>query len=252
MNQRRTEIIYPCARRLITERLAKFRPAGRTGGRGRQRLQAVMDSSLGRYWTLMTGQPEPETIPVPKGIRFRKDERWTAVDEASSPEESGRAVIDMYRLSVQDQIQIRDTLRYPGPDDGMGPVQSPRLEAFAKRICLQFNEIFRHIQREFSATAITFPEGDDLRACRFQLVPAGGGGQVGLEASTRERFEGEIIPEARKAVSMIAPEQGVLRIYREQTLWTVGANRERLWSEASALDIGDHMIRDMFEAKEQG
>ena len=176
------------------------------------------------------------------------------MDKACSPVGLNEAVTALYGISRQDQVQVRDTLRYLDPEDGLGPAGPLHLEAFARRICLQFNEILRHGSRQFAASALTFPPGEDLRACRFDLVETPGEDhrrdqgpiQVRRENSTREQFLGETIPEARETIINLTPERGTLRIYDQTTVWLVAANRERLWCEAQALDVGDRIAQEVF------
>ena len=217
------------------------------------RTAAVLSSHITRYWNWMTAGQDPRDIPVPPSIADPGDTRW---DEAllANHEDRNERIIDLYELSPQDRVQLRDAVRYTIMDRGRHRAATEeQLRAYARRFCLQLNDILRAGRLELRATVFMLPETETLRAMRFDLDDYSGGTHVGWR---RLEHEDQLLrmlpPEARGPAGAIETGNPTLRVYDRTGAWCLKASSERFWSEAQALHDADMVMDDHMGSWQEG
>ena len=228
------------------------------------RAEIIRGSGLERYWCFMTDPAQPPPMPVPRSIMEPGDLGWTGALLEESQEERDEILLRLYSLSLQDRIQVRDTLKYTVLNQGRRTDARPeQLEAYAKRVVLQLGYILTSGAMCLRATVHRLPYPDIIFACRFTTERMESaerareeyqaGPVVKTQPSTMEKLLEALTPEGRAAVDKIGPKRPTLRVYQDAvTFWRIGAKSEYLWSEAQALRDADEVMADHMTAANPG
>ena len=223
------------------------------------RLEAIQWTGLLRYWRFMTNPSMPPPMPVPRSIMEPGDPGWTRLVLEEYVEDRSEILLDLYGLTPQERIQVRDATRYTILNQGQRTdATREQLEAYARRVILQLGEILAAGGNLLRAEIHLVDYPAAFHACRFFLEEAGNpqaaweqcrNAPPGVE--TRRVRNGEEIlsamptPEARRAVEGINEERTDLRVYQEdRSFWRIALKLEYLWSEARALRDADDMMDD--------
>ena len=228
------------------------------------RLEIIRRSRLRHYWSFMTGVTDSAMMPAPRSIMDPGDTRWLKAGTETDRKKQEQVLLELYGMSVQEQIQFRDSMEYTILNGGrQGPTEE-HLRAYARRVCLQINGILNHGGMDLEAEIHQLTPGENITACRFTTVELD-------QAITRERqrspgrkpvreatirmetvsSRAELLemlpPETREAAGAIGDKREALRIYDQQTFWTIAVRIEKRWSEAQALRDADEVIADHME-----
>ena len=250
------------------------------------RLNAVLNSDVVAYAafflssTLGWERPLVEAqdwlkVPLPPSLLSGGDtEKWSAVLElerwlrrhwhpdgaavTAEQQEMDRLVRDLYGLTDQDSVLIRDTLCH-----NMGPLvmgkhkratalhSQPTLQAlheYADRVCRQLDGVLTAGGVYLYAT-IVVAEAADTVACRFTWGPIREGPRVeevpihGIGDVLRSMSES-----VRSTVGDYLHLRRELRVYDLDAIWIMKHAQARLWSQSAALNDADAVLREHMEA----
>ena len=102
------------------------------------RLEAIQWTGLLRYWRFMTNPSMPPPMPVPRSIMEPGDPGWTRLVLEEYVEDRSEILLDLYGLTPQERIQVRDATRYTILNQGQRTdTTREQLEAYARRVILQ-------------------------------------------------------------------------------------------------------------------
>ena len=223
------------------------------------RLEARRESGLARYWRFMTTTPPP--LPVPRSIMEPGDPGWTRLVLEQNAENRDEILLDLYQLSPQDRIQVRDSMRYTILGEGQRRDATPeQMKAYARRVILQLGDILAaggcllraeiHMvdhPQVFHACRFFLEEAPSPEAAREQYRNAAPGVETRRVRNGEEILSAMPTPEARRAVEDLNEGNADtnLRVYQEdRSFWRIALKPERLWSEAWALRDADDVMDD--------
>ena len=221
-------------------------------------MDIIHESSLARYWSFMTDPTETPPLLVPRSIMEPGSPEWTAALLKEHQAGRDEIILNLYGLSPQDRIQVRDTMKYTILNQGRGTEARPeQVEAYARRMILQLGEILATGGYRLSATIHPISCPESILVCRFWMEDMEspqkarddykrGKHTVRTEPlGTKEEFFQMLIPEARLELEKTDPGREVLRVYQdEKNFWRIAARWEYLWSEARALQDADDVMTD--------
>ena len=224
------------------------------------RVEIVHQSDIARYWSFMTDPTEPLPLPVPRSIMEPGSLGWTAALLEEYRERREKIILNLYGLSQQDRIQVRDSMKYTILNQGRRTDARPeQVEAYARRVILQLGSILAAGGYRLTATIHPIPYPELIMACQFTCE------DMGSPQKAREDHEGEptvrtqtlgnkaeliemLIPEARPEVERIFAGEPTLRVYQDpMTFWRIAVKQEYIWSEAQALRDADNVMADHME-----
>ena len=223
------------------------------------RIDIVHQSSLARYWSFMTDDATATPpLPVPRSIMEPGNPEWTAALLEEHQAGRDEIILNIYELSPQDRIQVRDTMKYTILNQGRETEAQPeQVEAYARRMILQLGEILATGGYRLSATIHPIPHPESILACRFWMEEMENPQKarddykskeptVRIEPlGTKEELLQMLIPEARLELEKTDPGREILRVYQdEKNFWRIAARWEYLWSEARALQDADDVMTD--------
>ena len=222
------------------------------------RLEAIQWTGIQNYWRFMTNPSRPPPMPVPRSIMEPGDPGWTRLVLEEYVEDRSKILLDLYDLTPQERIQVRDATRHTILNQGQRTdATRDQMETYARRVILQLGEILAAGGLCLRATIYEIPYPEVIHACRFTTH------DLGSPEKARHEYEGEPLmatrrvvgpeeilsamptPEARRAVEKIDAEKIDIRVYQDETtLWRIAAKFEYLWSEAQALRDADDVMDD--------
>ena len=227
------------------------------------RLEAIRGTGLEQYWTFMTNPGEPPPMPVPRSIMEPGDAGWTQLVTEQRLEDRGTILLNLYELSPQDRIQVRDSLKYTIRKEGRRTDTTwLQMKAYAGRVILQLGDILAAGGYLLRAEIHMIDPPAAFHACRFRMEEAGSPQEAReqyrdqpprVKLGHHRRQEGIIATtmtqEARRAIEEIGTKREAVRIYQEDhSFWRIAANAEHLWSEAQALRDADEVMAEHMEA----
>ena len=224
----------------------------------RPRVDIIHQSSLARYWSFMTDPTETPPLPVPRSIMEPSSPEWT--EALLEEHQAGRdeIILNLYELSTQDRIQVRDTMKYTILNQGRGTEARPeQVEAYARRMVLQLGEILAVGGCRLSATIHPISSPESILACRFHLEDMESPQKARDDykskeptvrtepLGTKKELFQMFIAEDRLELEKADPGREALRVYQdEKNFWIIAARWEYLWSEARALQDADDVMTD--------
>ncbi len=217
-------------------------------------------------------------IPVPASINESSGTKWNRVlalenwlrnnwtlnaigilaDNIKQAEDAlDNEIFSLYELTEQEIILIRDTITYTiDPllqrrtakySLAIGEPTSQELIDYARRICLQLNEILYHGDLQLSATIFNVQKAP-LRACHFTLQKRGNANTINeFQIAGIQDLLGQISEHLRLKITDHLYVQRNLRVYDNETFWIIKPSESRLWNEASALNDADTVVREHME-----
>ena len=222
------------------------------------RVEIIHQSDLAGYWSFMTDPTAPPPLPVPRSIMEPGNPGWTAALLEEYPEGREEIILNLYGLSPQDRIQVRDAVKYIVLKQGRGTEAQPeQVEAYARRMILQLGDILAAGGYRLSATIhpISYPES--ILACRFCLedmespqkarddYERGEPTVITKPPGTKDELIEMLIPETQLELERINTSREPLRVYQDKkNFWRIAARWEHLWSEAQALQDADNVMAD--------
>ena len=244
-----------------------------------RRVNAILNSELTLYWIFMTGADigvgvrnlieatDWFGVPMPLNILDKDVLDWEgvlslegALSQAYSHDadilglqaELDQAVYQLYGLSDQDMVQMRDTVLYTihpflsrSQSTEIDPPSGQLLNNYARRVCTQLNDILRFADNEISATICNFSRDTPLQACRFTSGQATGETSVdSVLLQDSDALLAQISEHLRYDVSDNLFIQRDLRVYDGTSLWIVKPAEDRLWTEAAALRDADLIVAE--------
>ena len=223
------------------------------------RMDIIHESSLARYWSFMTDDATATPpLPVPRSIMEPGRPRWTAALLEEHQARRDEIILNLYGLSPQDRIQVRDTMKYTILNQGRGTEARPeQVEAYARRMVLQLGEILAAGGCRLSATVHPISSPESILACRFHLEDMESPQKARDDykskeptvrtepLGTKKELFQMFIPEDRLELEKADPGREALRVYQdEKNFWIIAARWEYLWSEARALQDADDVMTD--------
>ena len=222
------------------------------------RVDIIHQSSLARYWSFMTDPTETSPLPVPRSIMEPSSPEWTAALLEEHQAGRDEIILNLYELSTQDRIQVRDTIKYTILNQGLGTeARSEQVETYARRVILQLGEILATGGYRLTATIHPISCPESILACRFWMEEMESPQKARDDykskeptvrikpIGTKEEFLQMLIPEARLELEKTGPGRDILRVYQdEKNFWRIAARWEYLWSEARALQDADDVMAD--------
>ena len=222
------------------------------------RMDIIHQSGLARYWSFMTDPTATPPLPVPRSIMEPGRPEWTAALLEEHQAGRDEIILNLYGLSPQDRIQVRDTMKYTILNQGRGTEARPeQVETYARRMILQLGEILAAGGWWLSATIHPIPHPESILACRFHLEDMESPQKARDDyrskeptvrikpLGTKEELFQMLIPEARLELEKTDPGREILRVYQdEKNFWIIAARWEYLWSEARALQDADDVMTD--------
>ena len=209
------------------------------------RMKIIHQSNLSRYWSFMTDPTATPPLPVPRSIMEPSSPEWTAALLEEHQAGRDEIILNLYGLSPQDRIQVRDTMKYTILNQGRGTEARPeQVEAYVRRMILQLGEILAAGGYRLSATIHPISSPESILACRFHLE------DMESPQKARDNYEREkptvrteplgtkeeliqmLIPEAQLELEKTDPSREALRVYQDKkNFWRIAARWEYLWSE---------------------
>ena len=244
-----------------------------------RRVNAILNSELTLYWIFMTGadvgvgvrnlieSTDWFGVPMPLNILDQDNLAWADVlslehalsqthnrdvDILDLQEALDQAVYQLYGLSDQDLVQMRDTVLYTfdpflsrSQSTEIEPPSGQLLNDYARRVCAQLNDILRFAENEISATICNFSRDTPLQACRFTTRPAIGETSVdNILLQDSDALLAQISEHLRYEVADNLFIQRDLRVYDGSSLWIIKPAEDRLWTEAAALRDADLVVAE--------
>lgn len=171
-------------------------------------------------------------------------------------------IFNLYELTDQEIILIKDTITYTIEPfllkkavKSILAIQEPtsqKLIDYAKRVCLQLNDILYHGDLQLTATVFNVQKAP-LRACRFTLRRRSDATMVAeSQIAGIQDLLGQISEHLRSKIADHLYVQRNLRVYDSKTFWIIKPSESRLWSEAAALNDADAIVREHMEQLSNG
>ena len=228
------------------------------------RLAIVHRSILSRYWDFMTQPASAGPVPVPASILYPQHQGWREALASTDQQQTNEMLLEIYQLSTQDRVQLRDALRYTILRQGRAhDATQTHLAAYAARFVLQLGDILAAGGHVLQATTIHIPRPAPVSACRFidtDLHSAQGAREhyQNPPAVTQQRLDHLddllklLLPEARQELQGPGRQHRPLLIYQDNEIYRVAPRQERLWSQAQALHDADKVVADHMNPSEKG
>lgn len=172
-----------------------------------------------------------------------------------------QSVFKLYELSEQEMILIEDTLRYSVDTlldrknhhflPAYAPPSIDDLRCYAKRLCLQINGILKYSNFEIIAKIFKTKYPSSSCVCQFiQRRIEINEDLVTIIEVEKQEFKDVLSEISQNLLTEIADHlyiQRDLRIYEDQKFWIIKSAEKRLWSESSALNDADAIVREHME-----
>lgn len=186
---------------------------------------------------------------------------WNVSSDASrenrinaTEDELNDLIFQVYELSDQEIVLIKDTLSYTINPFLQGMKQRAstmlakpnieQLQNYASRLCAQINGILKHGGLELTATVIS-PRRAELTACRFGWRQVGNAARISV--STVDGIDdvlNQMSIDLRATVTNKLYIRQDLRVYDKEAFWVIKPSQARLWTEAAALNDSDAVLRE--------
>ncbi len=227
------------------------------------RLEILHSSRIQRYWGFMTNAPNPPPLPVPRNIMDPAHEGWLDLIMQEDWDTREEMIMEIYGLSRQDRIQVRDQFQYSVMNRGRRTHATPeQVQAFARRVILQLGDILASGGITLRADIYQTPRTDFLTACHFHMEQHPSPQEAREEYRgepiispsqelTREGLTGMLMPEAAPEIEKIETGNETLRVYWGSAFWRIACKTQYLWSEAQALHEADEIMSDHMEQDRQ-
>ena len=168
----------------------------------------------------------------------------------------------LYGLSDQETVLMADTLRYTVTPFLQGNVHrvttmlerptSEALHGYAARLCHQINGILKQAGMQLDATVI-LGEQLGLNACRFNWRQEGDDSRISvMNAEGVRDVLNQMSIDLRATVADRLYVQQDLRVYDDQAFWVIKPSQARLWTETSALNDADAVLREHMDWPTRG
>ncbi len=239
----------------------------------------LLGDSFGWHFKLIE-QKDWLNVPLPKSILDLEDNRWNEViaienklceswKSASSSEIKGledslfKSVCDLYELTKEERIIVEDMINYTidhflnrkKKKSRLRSIRSPtlkQLEKYANRLCEQLNDL---LALEGKKVIYQLYELED-KSPSLTLVEFRQTSQRAKQADEPKKVKGieealiKLSENVKNEISGGVYAWGHLRVYEGERLYIIKPSEERFWSESSALNDADEIIREHMENRD--
>ena len=254
------------------------------------RLNAIFNSKFALYLAFMLSRElgwfkriiedsDWLKMPLPKSIFDLEDNKWTEViaienklckswKSASSSEIKGleeslfESVCDLYELNEEERIVVEDTIKYTidhflNRKKKKSQLRSVRcstlkqLQKYANRLSKQLNGLLALEGKKLIYQLYKLEDKSPLTLVEFRQTS-----QRAKQANEPKKVKGieealiKLSENVKKEISGGVYAWGHLRVYEGERLYIIKPSEERFWSESSALNDADEIIREHMECRD--
>jgi hypothetical protein len=247
------------------------------------RINAVLNTKLSIYFAFLLGdsfgwhyklieQKDWLNVPLPKSILDLEDNRWNGViaienklcatwksaspSEIKNLEESlFESVCDLYELNEEERIIVEDTINYTIDHflnrkkhiqlRSIRRPSSDQLQKYANRLSKQLNGMLALEGKKVIYLLYELEDKSPLTLVEFRQTS-----QRAKQANEPKKVKGidealiKLSENVKKEITGGIYAWGHLRVYEGERLYIIKPSEKRFWSESSALNDADEIIRE--------
>jgi hypothetical protein len=237
----------------------------------------LLGDSFGWHYKLIE-QKDWLNVPLPKSILDLEDNRWNGViaienklcatwksaspSEIKNLEESlFESVCDLYELNEEERIIVEDTINYTIDHflnrkkhiqlRSIRRPSSDQLQKYANRLSKQLNGMLALEGKKVIYLLYELEDKSPLTLVEFRQTS-----QRAKQANEPKKVKGidealiKLSENVKKEITGGIYAWGHLRVYEGERLYIIKPSEKRFWSESSALNDADEIIREHMESQD--